>query len=71
MVAKAMPCGNTTTAPVRPAMKSFCRLRRLTSGSHCKKGSNLIKKSFIDRLSLIVATSINVALLGQEIMPVC
>ena len=46
MVANATPCGNTTTAPVSPAIKSFCKDCLLTSGSHFIKGKKRLSKLF-------------------------
>ncbi|BAV33471.1 hypothetical protein SCL_1158 [Sulfuricaulis limicola] len=43
-MAKATPCGRTTTAPVRPAMKSALTVARVTIGHQRRNGKILVQK---------------------------
>src|SRR5947209_18558447 len=38
-VANATPCGNTTTAPIRPASASALKVERSTRGHHLRSGN--------------------------------
>src|SRR6267143_6212123 len=38
-VAHATPCGNTTTAPIRPASASAFKVERSTRGHHLRSGN--------------------------------
>ncbi len=40
MVAKATPCGNTITAPVKPAIRSAFNVSFVISLNHCKNGNS-------------------------------
>jgi hypothetical protein len=43
MVAKATPCGNTISAPVKPAIRSSRAVRRVTIGHQRRNGNSLAK----------------------------
>src|SRR5437773_10336164 len=47
-VANATPCGNTTTAPIRPASASALSVERSTRGHHLSNGSKRCGSGVID-----------------------
>src|SRR5882762_7738359 len=47
-VANATPCGNTTTAPMRPASASAFSVERSTRGHHLRNGSRRCESGMIE-----------------------
>src|SRR3977135_898115 len=47
-VANATPCGNTTTAPIRPASASAFSVERSTRGHHLRSGNKRRERGEIE-----------------------
>src|SRR5689334_686019 len=49
-VANATPCGNTTTAPIRPASASAFSVERSTRGHHLSSGNKRRERGVVEAI---------------------